>query len=172
MIRLAELRATDEAPRSPPTGEPTQARLTGRAGRAPGIYRWTSDVLAETAAAALRARGRAVWVVHAEVAWSKTLFLDACAQGLALPSWFGRNWDALADALADLAVPTSGGVVLLSGMGALATADPVALATAVEVFAGALDRSGGGPLWILVSGLDDTAQAGVGDTAGAGLSAL
>ncbi|KUJ68922.1 barnase inhibitor [Streptomyces albus subsp. albus] len=29
-------------------------------------------------------------------------FLDRCARDLRLPDWFGRNWDALADCLADL----------------------------------------------------------------------
>ncbi|MFJ9177185.1 barstar family protein [Streptomyces sp. NPDC102360] len=28
-------------------------------------------------------------------------FMERCAAALELPSWFGRNWDALADALGD-----------------------------------------------------------------------
>jgi RNAse (barnase) inhibitor barstar len=32
----------------------------------------------------------------------KESVLDAFATGLALPDWFGRNWDALLDALRDL----------------------------------------------------------------------
>lgn len=31
----------------------------------------------------------------------KTAFMDRCAATLELPAWFGRNWDALADALGD-----------------------------------------------------------------------
>ncbi|MGY0022560.1 barstar family protein [Streptomyces sp. cg35] len=31
----------------------------------------------------------------------KAAFMDRCAAALGLPGWFGRNWDALADALGD-----------------------------------------------------------------------
>ncbi|MFZ3571777.1 barstar family protein [Streptomyces sp. BH097] len=31
----------------------------------------------------------------------KAGFMDRCADALELPTWFGRNWDALADALSD-----------------------------------------------------------------------
>ena len=30
--------------------------------------------------------------------------MERCAQALALPDWFGRNWDALADSLGDSTV--------------------------------------------------------------------
>jgi RNAse (barnase) inhibitor barstar len=32
----------------------------------------------------------------------RSSFFDQAAAGFSLPSWFGRNWDALADALTDL----------------------------------------------------------------------
>ena len=35
----------------------------------------------------------------------KATVLDAFAADLDLPDWFGRNWDALLDALRDLEVP-------------------------------------------------------------------
>ncbi|PAZ11067.1 hypothetical protein CLM62_38045 [Streptomyces sp. SA15] len=31
----------------------------------------------------------------------KAGLMDRCAHALSLPDWFGRNWDALADSLAD-----------------------------------------------------------------------
>jgi RNAse (barnase) inhibitor barstar len=48
----------------------------------------------------LRARGVDVRVVRA--AGDKAEILDAFAEALRLPDWFGRNWDALVDALRDL----------------------------------------------------------------------
>ena len=38
----------------------------------------------------------------ARPAGSKAELLDAVAEALEFPAWTGRNWDALADALADL----------------------------------------------------------------------
>ena len=35
---------------------------------------------------------------------TKEAFLQACADAFALPSWFGMNWEALADCLTDLDV--------------------------------------------------------------------
>jgi hypothetical protein len=44
--------------------------------------------------------------------------LDAFAQALAFPDWFGRNWDALEDCLTDLSWREAGGhVLLLEGNG-------------------------------------------------------
>jgi hypothetical protein len=60
---------------------------------------------------------------------------DAFAKALALPDWFGRNWDALEDCLSDLSWREAGGhVLLLEG-------DPDAmlldvLASAAEFWAG------------------------------------
>ena len=48
----------------------------------------------------LEAQGLDVRVVPA--ALTKSAILDEFAAALALPGWFGRNWDALLDALRDL----------------------------------------------------------------------
>nr|WP_245769263.1 barstar family protein [Streptomyces indicus] len=60
----------------------------------------------------------------------KAAFLTACATTLAFPSWFGRNWDALADCLSDLAPGT---VVVVSGWRAYADARPEEWETAQEI---------------------------------------
>ena len=44
---------------------------------------------------------------------SKSEFLAAIAQKIEAPEWFGKNWDALADALSDLSWKSSPGYVLL-----------------------------------------------------------
>lgn len=54
----------------------------------------------ESHLAGLRDRGLDVRVVRA--ARGKDAILDAFAEALELPDWFGRNWDALVDALRDV----------------------------------------------------------------------
>lgn len=44
---------------------------------------------------------------------SKSEFMAAIAKGIDAPEWFGKNWDALADALADLSWKNAPGYVLL-----------------------------------------------------------
>ncbi|MER5946217.1 barstar family protein [Streptomyces sp. NPDC001904] len=42
-----------------------------------------------------------VRVLDLDGAVDKAALMDRCAAALDLPRWFGRNWDALADALGD-----------------------------------------------------------------------
>lgn len=74
---------------------------------------------------------------------SKAELLDALAAALRFPPWFGRNWDALADLLADLSwLPEAEPVLVWSDSAALAAADPEAYRIAVEILAGAGTRRG------------------------------
>ena len=109
-------------------------RITTRASE-----RWCPDVGAETGGGIPRRLRlgalRGVWWLPVDVApetlesvgaaieWhtvaldtggcaSKEPFLQACADAFALPSWFGMNWDALADCLTDLDVGESGGILV------------------------------------------------------------
>ena len=122
----------------------------GQDARPPGVYRWEPTGLVATAAALVRGTGRAAWTITPAGA-DKVAFLDACAIGLALPPWFGRNWDALADCLADLALPPPGGVILVDANG-FAAQQPDEFATTLEIFAQACVRPPGELLWVLVSG--------------------
>jgi hypothetical protein len=96
----------------------------------------------------------------------KAGLMERCARDLALPGWFGRNWDALADVLTDPDLwprgdgedeSTAGGgatasgsdraaagadegpVVLVRNWQAYAEARPREWRTACEVFAGATE---------------------------------
>lgn len=109
--------------------------------RPPGVYAVAAGgILAGTLAAALRVRGLAAWHLDTTGVTTKAGFLARCADDLALPTWFGRNWDALVDVLRDLPVPAAGGVILWTGTASL---DPDVLATALDVFG---ERSLDGPL--------------------------
>jgi Barstar (barnase inhibitor) len=115
------------------SGELGRLALLADGRRPPGVYASPPDgALAGTLVAALRARGLAAWHLDTTGVATKHGFLAHCGDDLALPTWFGRNWDALVDALRDLPVPPPGGVILWTGAGSLG--DEVRR-TALDVFA-------------------------------------
>ncbi|MFB7506600.1 barstar family protein [Streptomyces broussonetiae] len=76
----------------------------------------------------------------------KAGLMDRVARALALPDWFGRNWDALADSLTDHTVWPEGAVeqgllVVVRGWQPYAKARPEEWRTAQEVFTEAGDRT-------------------------------
>lgn len=84
----------------------------------------------------LGALGRPV-VLDLHGVGDKAAFMDRCATALALPAWFGRNWDALADSLTDL----PGRVALVvTGWRTYARARPAEWRTAQEVFTTAVEE--------------------------------
>lgn len=108
-------------------------------GRRPvGVYATALDgVLPGTTVAALRHRGAAVRHLDTTGVRTKEGFLSCCADDLELPTWFGRNWDALVDVLRDLPVT----LVVWSGAASL---DDDVRATALDVFA---ERALDAPPW-------------------------
>jgi hypothetical protein len=76
----------------------------------------------------------------------KAGLMDRCAAALKLPDWFGRNWDALADSLADHTVWPEGAaerglLIVVRGWRPYAEARPEEWETAQEIFAEAADRT-------------------------------
>ena len=66
-------------------------------------------------------------------------FLVSCVESFELPEWFGMNWDALDEALGDLALESVPGVVVLwPGWGEFAEAAPRDFAVALDVLHGAV----------------------------------
>ncbi|MFJ7137059.1 barstar family protein [Streptomyces fungicidicus] len=89
---------------------------------------------------------RLVVAVDLDGVADKAGLMDRCARALALPDWFGRNWDALADSLSDHTVWPEGAVergllIVVGGWRAYARARPAEWATAQEVFAEAAGRT-------------------------------
>ncbi|MFI5975840.1 barstar family protein [Streptomyces sp. NPDC051452] len=90
--------------------------------------------------------GRFTVVLELDHVRDKAGLMDAVARALALPDWFGRNWDALADSLADHTVWPEGAVergllILIRGWQPYAEARPGEWRTAQEVFGEAVDRT-------------------------------
>ncbi|MFI9346066.1 barstar family protein [Streptomyces sp. NPDC052773] len=76
----------------------------------------------------------------------KAGLMDRCARTLALPDWFGRNWDALADSLTDHGLwpgdsVERGLLVVVRNWQAYAEARPDEWRTAREVFSQATDEA-------------------------------
>ncbi|MEV7793983.1 barstar family protein [Streptomyces sp. NPDC087512] len=92
--------------------------------------------------------GRLVVTLDLGGVTDKAGLMDRCARDLHLPDWFGRNWDALADSLADPSVWPEGAaerglLVVVRGWRAYAEARPDEWAVAEEVFGEATDRGPG-----------------------------
>jgi hypothetical protein len=68
----------------------------------PGVTRLRSRSSTVDVAAHLSRAGWSVRVVDVGGAPDKAALLEAFGQALSFPSWVGRNWDALEDALRDL----------------------------------------------------------------------
>ncbi|MFJ8281599.1 barstar family protein [Streptomyces griseoviridis] len=76
----------------------------------------------------------------------KAGFMDRVARALALPDWFGRNWDALADVLSDPgfwpeAAAGPGLLIVVTGWRPYAAARPDEWAVAQDVLKEAADRT-------------------------------
>lgn len=134
--------------------------LTGR--REPGVYTWPVDrrEAARGATEAERTGWRVFWLDARGVRDKRTL-LERCAEEFALPSYFGHNWDALGDCLADLSwVPTTTGyLVVYDHWRDPAGADPVSHRTLMDVFDGAVAywRETPTPMSVLLIGTDEPA---------------
>lgn len=95
---------------------------------------------AAAVAGVLAGRGVRAAVVDATAADKQTL-LTAVATAFAFPGYFGHNWDALLDCLADVASDPDGwAAAVLVGTAALRDRDPDLLADLVDVCRTAADR--------------------------------
>ncbi|WP_418955964.1 barstar family protein [Streptomyces tritici] len=87
----------------------------------------------------------------------KAAFMRRCAGALPLPVAFERDWDALADSLADLRRPLA---LVVTGWQAYAEAEPGEWATAQEVFSAAARASAAGLVVLLsLGGWEDRTSA-------------
>lgn len=82
----------------------------------------------------------------------KASLLQVFAKALSFPDWFGDNWDAFADCLADLDwLESSGHVLVIELGGPLATGFLQELETCREILAETVVERGkhGLPMWVL-----------------------
>ena len=117
-----------------------------------GVYHMPLDG-EEALVTAAEQNGYLVFRVDLTKAENKAALLEAVGRTMRFPEWFGHNWDALMDCLADLGwAPAEGYVVILEhcdGIHGRAEADFV---QALQVFETAANewRDQGIPLWCFV----------------------
>lgn len=83
----------------------------------------------------------------------KADFLERMARALALPGWFGHNWDAFSDCVNDLSwLDAPGHVIVLTHADDFRRSDPEAFAVAIDILveAAAAWAADAVPMWIFV----------------------
>jgi len=129
------------------------ARLIG--GGPAGVFVLDEAVPPSRIAALSRLKGLHAFDVDLSGARTKRRLMEVLAGGLALPDYFGANWDALADCLTDLEwVPAAGYVVMLRGLDGLAHQSPKDYAMLLDVLfdATAFWREEEVPFYVLLAG--------------------
>lgn len=103
---------------------------------------------------AATALGFVVLAINLENADDKSTLLEAMADGLLFPAWFGGNWDALADCLGDLSWLDArrGMLLLLDHSGDLRDAAPDDFATLLDILDDAAKQHAAAnvPFWALL----------------------
>lgn len=115
-----------------------------------GVRRLSGSAASLEKAAA--AAGLACYRIELRGVADKQKFLDACRSALQFPDWFGGNWDALEDSLADMSwQPAKGYVLYFHHANEFAAVAQPVLAEAVEVLASVAEfwQSRGKPFWAL-----------------------
>ena len=129
------------------------ARLLG--GGPSGVFVLEPDVASARVAALARLKDLHVLEADCRGARNKRRLMESLAAALALPAYFGGNWDALADCLTDLEwLPAEGYVLMLRGLEGLARQSPRDYAMLVDVLSDASGywRDAGVPFYVLLAG--------------------
>jgi hypothetical protein len=120
-----------------------------------GVYALEGAAARADVPALASRHGLALQHVDLSAARTKDDLMEALAAGLHFPAWFGRNWDALEEALSDLSWLGGDGVaLLLEEAGALARADRAVFDEALDVLraAAAAWAEEGKPFFALLRG--------------------
>lgn len=112
--------------------------------RANGLYRLPATCSAQELAARVAASNVVLVTIDGSAIEGKAELLRALAAALDFPPYFGRNWDALADCLTDLAwLPAVGKIILFEHPAPLIRRAPATWATAAKIFVEAAAYWGG-----------------------------
>ncbi|NGO14227.1 hypothetical protein G5C60_43210 [Streptomyces sp. HC44] len=119
------------------TDDPLAPVLDGSA--PPGVLSWPARLPVDRALEAAREAGWETAVLDLAGVSDKPGLMAACATALRLPDWFGANWDALADCLADLEwwPARRGRLLLVRDWQEYAAARPAEWTVLQEIFADA-----------------------------------
>jgi RNAse (barnase) inhibitor barstar len=108
-------------------------------GSAGGVLRCSRESAAELAGAA-QAAGLEFVTVDTRKARDKPAFLRASAEALHFPEYFGHNWDAFYDCVAELAAQSGRGkLIVFEDLSGFARTEPEEFATAVDALRDAVE---------------------------------
>lgn len=117
-----------------------------------GVYHAPQAGMAELITAA-EAAGFSIHRIDLAMVRDKGALLDRLATSLEFPAWFGHNWDALADCLADLSwLQANGYLILLEHCDGFRAARAEDFITLLQIFQAAAEawRESRVPFWVLV----------------------
>ena len=120
------------------------------AGRVPpGVYPWESDAAEEDVRLEVEEAGWSFVHLATADAEDKAAFLDRAVVAFGFPTWFGRNWDAFRDSLADVRAER-GTLVLWDGWDTFARGDEERFAIALELVRERAEEANGSPFAVLL----------------------
>jgi hypothetical protein len=103
--------------------------------RPPGLYQVTTNLDRDALTTFCQEHNLQLIYLDGEKITTKTEFLQAAAQALQFPDYFGYNWDAFEDCLTDLDLLTGKGHILLyTQPEKFATANPKDWSTLMSIF--------------------------------------
>lgn len=120
---------------------------------APDVYRFSSRAEVATLMEEAADAGWRLFYLDGDAIEDKAGLMAASQAAFSFPGYVARNWDALEEAINDLAwAPAAGYVVLIDDVAALAARDPGTWATALEILDTAVENWGnaGKPMYVLL----------------------
>ena len=106
----------------------------------PGLYHLTQAITVDALSNACRDRGWQLFHVDGQTVTNQAEFLQASAQAMRFPDYFGGNWDAFADCLIDLSwCPPRKSILLYTQPENFAINSPSQWTTAREILAAAVE---------------------------------
>ncbi len=121
-----------------------------------GLREFHSPRASDDIRAALEGQGVRSFVLDLRGVSDKATLLEAWAESIGAPESVGRNWDAIDEAMRDLSwARAERYVVILTGAGELAAAEPKSWRTALDIFATAIEEweTRDVPMLVLVRGV-------------------
>jgi hypothetical protein len=121
----------------------------------PGVYHLNSRARPAAIFSRAAAHGWLGFFLDGSHITDKASFLQACAEAMHFPPYFGQNWDAFEDSLTDLAwAPAAGYLLLYDHVSRFAATHPGEWQTALDILFDAVPywQSNGIPFYVLLRG--------------------
>lgn len=121
--------------------------------RSPGLYRVTTEVNIKELSSVCQEYGFQLFYINGKNVTSKAKFIQAAAEAMNFPEYFGDNWDAFSDCINDLSWLSADGYILLyTQPDNFAKKDPQEWLIALDVFQEAVEywRETDTPMYVLL----------------------